>query len=209
MSDLSDRIVAQFRRDWRRTGVLAVLTIVAIVLMVRQFAGSGANAQANGSAANKAPAPVRKAAKTTAPVVAKTTAAPAPVNPADRNKVFEFEPQLGDRMAILQRDPFKADLSLYAVDPDSVPKGKAAAQVTTGPEGNDDESRRRNAEAAVRDEASKLRLQLILMANPARAVIGGDSYTVGQRVGSFTLTRINKQNVTLEKDGFEVMLSLQ
>jgi len=206
MNDWKERLAAEIRRDWRRTGVLVLLTIVAIVLVIREFSGQPDQAHAGGakesdSSADRAPAHPGETAVANGPGQ----------SGGQTGKVFTFSVDSGAVPPMPRRDPFVVDLERFPPDPAAKPSGNRDANLKVNARDSAlaEIQRRQAAEAAIRAEAAKLQLQSILMADPPRVMIGRDIYRVGQRVGSFVLTRITSNSVVLEKGGFEVTLRME
>ncbi|MDD4889858.1 MAG: hypothetical protein PHU85_07985 [Phycisphaerae bacterium] len=214
----SDRVVSEMKRDWKRTGFLAVLLVVGVVLAIKQFGGSPAPANAK-PAAGKAGAGGSAAAPAAPGAVAPgdardgggvTVVGGAKAKPAADGKVFRFASDVST-MTLPRRDPFRVDLTLFPPDPSAVESKLNGDVKSTGPLGDTDTevARRQALEAVVKAEAAKLHVQSILMVDPPQAMIGRDVYRVGSKIGPFTLTKITSNSVTLEKEGFEVVLRME
>jgi hypothetical protein len=210
MSDFLTKLKTDLMRDWRRTGILGLLVVVGAVLLIRQFASGPGPAKAKDYKApaqkeqtGTAPAPVKP--KKIGPAAQAVIAAKTPDTPTD--KVFRFSSDVS-AMSLPRRDPFKARLDSFPPDPNAFKPDKEV-KITQPADPEVERQRRLAQEAILRAEAQKLQLQSILITDPPQAMIGGDIYRAGQQIGPFMLTRVGANSVTLEKDGFEVMLKME
>lgn len=206
----TDKLMAELKRDWKRTSLLVVLTVVGGVLLIRQLAGPPAAAKATrparpaGAAAGAGAAPREARAGDVTVLANPTTGAKAAV-PAG-NKVFRFTADV-NAMTSPRRDPFRADLAAFPPDPAS--QGGGDLKVSGGGPGPTTEQQRAAREAIIKADAAKLQLQSIVLHDSPQAMIGGDLYRVGAQVGPFKIAKITRSSVTLERDGFEVMLRME
>lgn len=206
MSDWTKKLKTELGRDWRRTGLLLGLIAVGMVVAVRQFSGSPEKAGA--ATPPKKQSSTAHAAAPAAPIGPAAQAAVDARKPSLRaDKVFRFNADVST-MTLPRHDPFKVKLDVFPPDP-SLAKAERDVKVSMPADAETERQRRLAQQAIVRAEAQKLRLQSVMITDPPRAMIGGDIYRVGQAVGPFVLTRIGGNSVTLEKDGFEVMLKME
>jgi hypothetical protein len=200
-------MIAEFKRDWRRTGMLVVLTIVALVLMIRQFVASEpSEAQAGAEVVADAGAASSPSANASVP------------NAGLLSPAVWVDPGDGQQVPIpdLSHDPFKVDFKRFPVDPNAARPADPGGQV-------DPDQARRARQSAIHAEAETLNLQTVLMSNPPRVMINNRIYRVGQQVwarepddqpgkpkGSpFLLSAVSPTSVTLEKEDFEIILKLK
>ena len=191
--------MAELRRDWRRSGLLAALVVVALVLVIRQVSGTPSEAAATDG-------PERPAAR------ARLVASAVPVSPAGVREAMSWMEPAGQPAAIPPlppRDPFCVELEKYPPDPAAKVAPEPAETTSSQPTQAELAAQRAAALKAVQAEAGKLKLQSILMTAPPQAMISGEVYPMGARVGGFTLTQVRAGAIVLEKDGFEVVVCLE
>ena len=85
----------------------------------------------------------------------------------------------------------------------------AISLVDKGPNSIPDTKQKDRALAKLRDEANSLDLQSIMLGSRNIAVIGGEFYKRGDKLGSFTVTEIDKFTVYLQANGNPFELSLR
>ncbi|MCG3179283.1 MAG: hypothetical protein BIFFINMI_01617 [Phycisphaerae bacterium] len=211
MSEWQEKLITELKRDWRRTSILVVLTIVALVLVIRQFAGGDpGTAKANAIAPDK---PATSRSKGSQPTAATAAATRAPVS-AEAIKAAWQDPATLARVALptFNRDPFVINFNSFPPAPKTDKKGAEGVQI---PESAQAEQKRQAQLEILRAEAGRLKLQSILMGSEPRVIVNGEIYHVGDLIRAdakcqpFNLTRIASTSAVLERDGFEVILRLE
>lgn len=218
--DWKEKLVTEFKRDWRRTAVLVTLTIVALFLLVKQFAGSSTPAAAEGADSSYRTDQGGAGHSGAVPPGAIQPAAAAPTRnqAALRMPSSDWMTNPAKQLAALpvpRRDPFKINLEAFPLDP---AKSAKPTDVKTTDVKMTDEQRdqmRKARQTAIAAEAQSLKLQSVLMASPPRVMINGTIYRSGQTVVAadkdhpFKVERISPSSAVLEKEGFEVHLMLE
>jgi hypothetical protein len=128
--------------------------------------------------------------------------AAAPVGPADpvpANPVPARTPIYVDLPQDLQRDLFAFNSSDFG--------GQEAAAAVPQPQGKSGPQPADDRQRAARGLRG-LVLQSTILGEPARAVISGQVLVAGDRIGGFTLRRIERREVVLEMNGIEVRLGM-
>jgi hypothetical protein len=101
------------------------------------------------------------------------------------------------------RDPFKST----TVFPPAVPV--PAPQPATRPVGPTEEQRRAaRIEELVKSVKSTIKLDATVQGAHPLAIINGKTYRAGDEVNGFALKRIGARDVVLEKDGFQLLVSV-
>jgi hypothetical protein len=185
--------------DKKKTGVLTVLTVVALVMAYRTF-GGGSSLPAKASAAVATAEAAEPAVK----------AAPAARNDARRD---EYLAKL-DRE--IRRDLFAVDFQVYPLREGTVPEAVSPA----GMDEQMEELRRRQAETQrlaeqeeheriIRTQALTLRLQSTMLGARPTAIINGQVLSLGDVINGFSIKSIGSGQCVVTCGGVDVTLIME
>ncbi len=194
---LTQRVVAELKRDKKKTVVLGVLVVLAAVVGGRLLVQSLSPRQA-GAAESPLPAAVPSESPETGDVADGTAGlldlaeppAEAPHRPGRRDHEF-------------QRDLFARRPEFYPLEQ---PK-EEATKVVTKSEPSADE-KRRAAERLVRSQARSLSLQSTVVSSTPTAIVNGRVLRTGDWINGFEITEITPRGCTVRKDGVDVQLQM-
>ena len=192
IADLKQRLIAELKRDKKRTAVMGVLFIVAVIVVGHRLIDSLSPSElraAGEPGGTTAPAPNPLPIAT---VVQRTERPNAPERSA-------YVTQL-DRT--IRRDIFRPDPGLF---PAAGTQRTTDVRVTTA-SARDDAAER---ERAVREAARSLALQSTILGNRPTAIINGEVAAVGSQIGGFCVVAIHRRSCDLEKDGVQIKLLMK
>jgi len=184
--DWKRRLLEELKRDKKRTVLLAILVLVAIIVVGRQVvkAFGPVRAEAAGTTAvagrPAAPAAVKRAAPA-------DPASPAPAGPVARRTV--------------SRDIFTPGLELFP--PDQTQAGKAS--VTTAPAVDEQAIKVKQ----ITSQAQALALQSTVVCDVPTAIINGKVLKVGQELAGFEIVGIEARSCEVQKEGVRITLSMK
>lgn len=194
---LMHRVVAELKRDKKKTVVLGILVILAAVVGGRLLVRSLSPRQAGAAESPLAAARGGEGAK----------AGDADDAPPDLL-------HLGERAAHTAQRPGRRDhefqRDLFARRPEFYPieqPEKEATKVVAKSEPSADE-KRRAAERLVRSQARSLSLQSTVVSSTPTAIINGRVLRTGDWINGFEITEITPRGCTVRKDGVDVQLQM-
>ena len=197
-SSWQDRLLSRIKAQPARAAVLTILLAVMGVLWVRHFSGGG-SAKPASAARTVGPQPVAVGAGKGAENVSRAAAA-----------LKDF----------LQRPPATIRRNFFAVKMEHFPMDGSKA--TAGdPEGQgfwdelakslaakaDQEKARRILLGNLKEQAGKLRVQMIMMSNGSpRALVDGKLVIAGDVVGGFKISSIEADRIIIEREGVSLVI---
>lgn len=185
-TDWKQMLLAELRRDKKKTALLAVLAMVAVIVVGRSLVGKSVPASAHGAPDPVTlTSPVYSSEIQAVPVAA--TAAPKPVKLNLKSDIT--------------RDLFTADMDYFPPEPvvQAVPK-PATMPVDEGEVHAN----------AIRAQATRsLLLQSTVCGVDSVAIINGLVLRLGDWITGFKVVEITSRTCTIEKDGVRVTLEMQ
>jgi len=187
MHETAQRLVGELRRDKKKTGLLAVLLVVGIVLAVKTLPWGS-------------PTPA-KASATSESIKAK--AVPGCEDPRLIEKKHQKEEYIRAIDTHVTRDVFLPDEKYFPL-PKPVEPAKVMAATTSAPAVD----QRALLESQVLTEAKDLQLESTMLGDHSVASINGKVLSAGETIKGFKLTAIASNRCTLVKDGVTVALQI-
>jgi hypothetical protein len=186
VNQFKKRLIAELKRDKKRTGILALLTVVAVVMGVRLLAKSGGDVPPPASAA------VAQASAEEGESQA-DAAAPAP----------REQPLATLRGTRVTRDLFRVDPMLYPI------QIITAQGSTTKPVADEAELRRQQEQArisGIRSQAAGLLVDGTIVSGEPTAMINGQVCKLGSVIEGFRIEEITSRGCVVQKDGVRVSI---
>ena len=181
------RLKAEANRDPKRTAVLGVLTVVLLVLAVRQIAKRTAPARAGAAVA------IRNPASAGMPGLAAVGAAALPAE--------GLAEALPKRVPVVTRDLFTPNPGFYP--------SKETERPAPVVKPVDDTVARREAEfRTVQTQARSLALQSTVVGSVPTAIINGQVLRTNEWINGFEVVEISTRSCTVEKGGLRVTLEM-
>lgn len=192
MANFMKRLLAELKRDRKKTAVMAILLLVALVAVGRLFLRSAVPTKA----AAAAPAAGKAAPAARASSAQRSDSGEDRSGESGRERVK----YLGPIDTTIKRDIFAANPKYFP----AVVKPDVASHAA--PSGMDDINAER---AAIQAKALELALQsTVVSANPT-AIIEGQVLHVGDWVNGFRVVEIGSRQCTLEKSGVKVTIEMK
>lgn len=183
------KIWRQLAADKRKLGLMVALLSFALLLWGRLLMKDVPRT------ANAVPSPTTDAA----------AAANAATDPATDNSSAD-RPIVYIRLVDeVNRDVFRFDRRFYA---NADPEANSTTTAKLVPNQTDVSVQRHEAKAAIRTAAQTLVLNSTLLGPQPRAVINGVLLAPGETIQGFTLKEVRSRQVTVTRDGFEVVLEM-
>lgn len=173
---------AHFRANRRKTGILAVLAVVMMVVYGRMFFKSGGPSPAGASVVVADPAPANTS----------TSAGSRPAKVTPRVTLSDPVP------AGVSRDPFVVDLDKFARAPGESAIPAQTIEIVEG-----------DPHAEIRAAADELELQAISYGESPLACISGQLVLPGQEIAGFVVSSVEPMRVVLRRGSIEVALNLR
>jgi len=207
-TDWKRRLVREIQRDAKRTAVLGVLAVVAVVMVARAVL----------TRTPKSAKAAARAAARTAPPNSQPDAAGGWTPAARREDKARREEYLANMNRRISRDLFRPNLEYFPLAGGT--GAVAIARAPAGPGWFDEvrdfaaeKDRSRQAErirrSTVRSEAGSLSLTSTMMGNSPIAVINGRLLRPGEKINGFRLVGISRRMCTLTKEGVTVELYMK
>lgn len=187
-SDWKQRLLAELRRDKKKTAILSLLLVAGLVVGARQASKLLGPSQAQASAGSALLYPSGKA-----------DSVPAAAGAAEQDRKGAYIRQ-ADRQ--ITRDVFAVRLDLFAPDETVEP-----VKVTPASAPSVDEEQAKTRRVA--NQAQILALQSTVTGENATAVINGNVLRVGEQVHEFRILEIQDQSCVIEKDGVKLTLTMR
>jgi len=187
------RVLAEFRRDKKKTAILTVLALAAAVLVVRALLP-------------KAPQTARAASSL---LVQPRSAAPAgqaaPAAPP-ASKAQAAKGRKGKKPELASVDHMTREITrdIFRLNPRYFPQETAVKKPTTQP----GKAGPLTPETVVQQQAQALLLESTIMSDSPVAMINGRMKRVGQEIHGFRIVKINDVSCVVSKDGIQVTLYL-
>lgn len=191
VSELSARVIAELRRDKKKTGILSVLLIVGIILAIKTLPAASGPTPAKASTSKNS-----KNAKVI----------PGCQDPRVIQKNRDKADYLRNIDTHITRDIFLPSEQAFPLPKAPEPVKTPASTPATGPspEALQKEIERR----AVLAEAATLTLQSTMLGARSVASINDKVLTVGEEIQGFRLVDIQSNRCTVTKNGVDVLLQI-
>ena len=183
------QLVADLKRDRKRTGLLAVLAIVAVFVVGRLILASSGPSKVTASSI---------VAKPDGDVPAGHIDDPTGEINGDSHGRFDAAARLP-----ITRDLFASNERFF---PKVQPKPQASEGPGEAPGGRKDPVELRRA---IRDQARALKLQCTVGGATPTAIINGMMVAEGAKINGFTVRKITARAVTVEKESITLTLSMK
>lgn len=185
MSRIVDQIVRELKADRKKLGLVIGLVAVGLLLWGRLLLKD-----------------VPRTATATPPIAAATAGgeAPAEVPAIDTRRQYAE--------TVIVRIPPDLPRDMFAMDTSSYRKTEIDAPVPLEPKVQSPAVDKEFRRAKVREAASGLQLEGIVLGEQPAAIINGELFQAGQTVEGFLVTEIEDRKVVLEMDGIRVRMSM-
>ena len=209
MKSYAERLKKELLRDKKKTGVLTLLALVALVVVGRLTLGGGStpsDADANAPAAVVEEAPADEAGSSDKSV------------PVDRSaRMARWADYLASIDRTIQRDLFKPNPACFAPKPGDGPAVEDGAEETgwfgtvlkrimqKQADSSDELQRIRK----IRIEAGKLMLQTTMLGDSPTALINGCVLRKGDGILGFRVDEIATDRCIVSKDGLRILLQMK
>jgi hypothetical protein len=209
------KAIAAMRRDPKRNGFLAVLAMLLVVTLVRQFAG------------NKPRAASASPSRATAASPTATSAQPANSRISDPDAAHNLKRPTSNSPALqkwadsapapISRNLFAVRMEYFPVDGLRIPGNGAAG----GDDGfwarleksltvqADQRGKRENQIANYKARAAELNLQSTMMGPTPKAMVNGELVGEGDVVASFRVSRIEARRIIVEREGIRLEIQMK
>jgi hypothetical protein len=194
---LKNQFIGELRANKRKAGVLAVLTVVAVLLGVRLLmSGSGESPQAATAQSN-----------TTMSDVAKALQRSHGAHRVRREREDQRQRYIENFDASITRDLFEPDTAFFPVpkDPGEAEPEPATAPEPVTPTPNPEQIRRQQ----IRQEARRLELQSTFVSASPTAMIDGKVLGLGDQINGFEVVKITSQSCVVKREDIEAELRLR
>jgi len=212
-------LITQLKADRRKAIALGVLVLVMALLYGRLLLRRGSSAS---EAAAATPAPVAQGGPAPSqPVAPPITKSAAPrVEPAKENLPARRSISIETMSRDMTRNLFETDWTAFPPTAESMARSRQTHAAATQPvavaewwqrlQSHWAEQRLKAQEVRqkLEEEASEFELQGTLLSEPPRACISGRTIRCGDIIGGFRLVRVNAREVTLQKSGQYVRLTM-
>lgn len=190
-TDWTQRLKAELMRDKRKTAVMALLLLVAVIVAARQVSRSADPASAT-AAGPTAP----EGGVSEPPAPAALWGVPGAAGPPSR----ETRPPAGART--ITRDLFAMKVSDFPVDQEV--KVAAPPTTSTAPAASPEEIEAQQ----IRAQAQDLALQSTYISSQPTAIVNGQVVRVGDRLRGFQVVEITQGACVLVQKGVRVTLGM-
>jgi hypothetical protein len=188
----TQRLLADVRRDRKKTALMCGLLVVAAIVVLRAVLKDSAPAPAAGETA------VVGEGSLPGPSPQKPAPPPAPAEGAARRAA----PKVLQARHKISQDLFAIQLKYFPQDPD------AKAGVAPAPTSQAADSEQARV-AAIRAKAQTLSLQSTIISSTPRAVINGQLVGVGEWTQGFQVIEVTARACVLVQDGVRVQLDMK
>jgi len=190
---LKDRLLAALRRDLKKASILGVLTLVLLVIGVREVAKRAGSPKAGSAATAQVSGQLR------VPSLRKPVAKSAQADNLSSGRNGADASAMDMPRLLVNRDIFTPNVAYFPVEQQDKP-----AQVIAATTGALREAQKRQAQA----QAQALSLQSTVVGLVSTAIINGRVLRVGDWINDFQVVKITSRNCQLEKSGIRVMLKM-
>lgn len=191
---LKERILAELRRDKKKTALMGFLAVVALFLAAKTLLSQSAPQKVRAASTLLVqPQPV-------SPAGMQATAAQKVKTQRPARKPRQKDPLLtGELSSVIKRD-------IFLLNPTYFPPEKVSKPTTTQPAPAQQAPTR---DKIVQAQACGLLLESVIMSGRPVAIINGQMRQVGQSIGDFDIVEIAATSCIVCKDGVQVQLNMR